>query len=874
MPRLIFKCAHLKGGGGNAAHLGYYVGYIATREGVEYVDSGRVNFPATKRQRELVERLLSDFPSCRKMFEYEDYLAAPTRGNASEFITRAMEDNYGQLTRRVDYLDYIAKRPRVQRMGEHGLFGGDDDPLVLTRVAEEVANHPGTVWLPIISLRREDAARLGYDRAEDWRALLSGYASELAASMKILPEDFRWYAAYHDEGHHPHVHMVCYSANPKAGFLTKDGIAQIKSGLVKQIFKLELTQLYAEQTQRRDTLAMESRASLSALLSGMDAGVLESGKIEALMAQLTQRLQFTAGKKQYGYLRAELKNLVDEVVDELARDERVAEAYRLWYELREEVLQSYKDNLPPRLPLSQQKEFKPIKNMVIQEALRMGERELAPREAEPLPDLAESVEEPADIALPPEEEPAPPEEMEPLPKSCVEWSDAYKNARVLLYGSDTVPRDVEAAFQMFSHEAERGNALAMCDLARMLADGLGCEVDAAASYAWYEKALAAFLAVEEKESGRYLQYRIGKLYAWGLGTPQDNSEAAKWFAMSAEEDYKYAQYSLAGLYRKGNGVEQNEAEALRLYECAAMQSFPYASFEAGKMLRDGIGAEKSETKAADYFRDAYHGFCALEQQSHDDKLQYRLGWMLLNGVGTEKDEAMARAYFEDAAELGNANAQYRLSKIILAEPNADPAEINTAVAWLEKLTEAGHSAAQYALAKLLRDGAVVEKSIPRAIALFAAAAEQGNDHAAYSLGKLYQEGTELPKDVETSVRWYTQAAEGGNQYAQYRLGKLYLLGKGVDRDKDVAIRWLTLSAAQGNQYAQYFLDHPNGYTMPLPLAATKLLHQLSNLFREREPKPPTPTMRLTDRKLLRKIKEKKVAQGHKRDDHEPAMNFY
>lgn len=192
MPRLIFKCPYIKGGTSSAtAHLENYVKYMATRNGVERIDPGRSEWPATSKQKKMVEQILQDFPLSRGMFEYEDYAAEPTRTNASEFITRALEDNYNQIAKKDNYLKYIATRPRAQRVGSHGLFTGEEDQLVLAQVAEAVAAHPGNVWLPIISLRREDAARLGYDKAEEWKALLSKYAMEMAEAMKIPWEDFR-----------------------------------------------------------------------------------------------------------------------------------------------------------------------------------------------------------------------------------------------------------------------------------------------------------------------------------------------------------------------------------------------------------------------------------------------------------------------------------------------------------------------------------------------------------------------------------------------------------------------------------------------------------------------------------------------------------
>lgn len=809
MPRIISRCLYIKGGTTKAAaHLENLVGYIATRQGVERVDPGRANWNATKNQRTIIEKLLREFPLNRGLFEYEDYLAAPTRANASDFITRAIEDNLDRIAKRENYLEYIAKRPRAQQMGPHGLFTGTEESLVLSQVANAVTHHPGNVWLPIISLRREDAARLGYDNAENWRALLSSYALEMAEAMKIPWEQFRWYAAFHDEGHHPHVHMVCYSADPAKGFLTRAGIGKIKLDLAKRIFRQELTELYARQTQRRDTLTREAGAVMERLIRQMQTGALENARIEQLMAHLSHRLKFLSGKKQYGYLKAPLKSVVDEIVDELAKDPRVAEAYRLWYELREDVLHTYKEDMPARLPLSQQKEFKQIKNLVIREAARLGEQ------AEVFDEAAEQ--EPPDInddqfpdAEPPmETDPAPeeaPPEEETDPKA--DWSDRYKQARSFLFGSEDTPRDFEKAFSLLLKEARSGNALAMHDLGRMFADGLGRDIDPEQAQGWYAKALSTFLTVEEEKAGRYVEYRIGKMYAAGLGTAQDYSEAAGWFKEAAERGHKFALYSLAGLYCRGQGVEQNYTEALRLYTRSAEQGFPYAAFELGKMYRDGVGCEKDEASAADYFAQAFAGFCNLEQQSHDDKLQYRIGWMLLHGVGADRDEAAARGWFEKAAQLGNPHAQYQLAKIILADPSSGPEQTARTLEWLTRAAEAGQDCAQYALGKLYRDGGdAIQRDTAKAVELFKKAAEQDNSFAAYALARLLLDGADaLPKDVPTALVWLRRSAEQGNQYAQYRLGKILLQGESIPKDTAEAIHWLTAAAGQKNQFAEYAL---------------------------------------------------------------------
>lgn len=687
-----------------------------------------------------------------------------------------MEDNYDSIAKRENYVDYIASRPRAQRAGTHALFSGTDGPLVLSQVADMVAHHPGNVWLPIISLHREDAARLGYDSAEQWRELLTGCAMQMAEAMNIPWEQFRWYAAFHDEAHHPHVHIVCYSEDGKSGYLTKNGIAQIKSELTRQIFRQELHELYGRQTQRRDELIQETADTLRQLTMQMQFGTLENARIEQLMSELARRLKTVTGKKQYGYLKAPLKSLVDEIVDELAKDSRVAQAYELWYELREDVLRGYKDELQKRLPLSQKKEFRQIKNIVIKEAALLGEHSaiFSPADTESTPDLPMDGDEQVEGDPPPNDEPQPP----------VRWSDRYRKARRFLFGGDDGPQDHVQAYALFLEEALAGNVLAMFDLGRMLADGLGCENDAEKSREWYAQALEVFHNAEEEQPDRFLEYRIGKMYAAGLGTEQDYAEAVDWLSRSAGKGYQYAQYSLAGLYYRGQGVEQSYETAHGLYAASAAQGFPYAACELGKMYRDGIGCEKDEVQSAAHFSRAYAGFRVLEQQSHDDRLQYRIGWMLLHGVGTEKDEQAARRWFEKAAELGNPHAQYSLAKLILADPGSKPEQIGKAVAWLTRAAEAGQGSAQYALGKLYRDGTGVAKDSRKAAEWFEQSAGQDNDYAAYALGRLLLDGVDgVSRDVPAAVKWLTRSAKLGNLYAQYCLGKLLYSTSGSSTGK-------------------------------------------------------------------------------------------
>ena len=644
MPRLIFKCPYIKGGTSAAcAHLENYVQYMATRNGVERIDPGRDGWQATKRQKEMIKQILRDFPLSRGMFEYEDYLMTPTRSNASEFITRALEDNYDRIAKMDNYLNYIATRPRAQRIGSHGLFTGAEDSLVLAQIAEAVAMHPGNVWLPIISLRREDAARLGYDKADEWKALLSKYAMDMAEAMKIPWEDFRWYAAFHDEAHHPHVHMVCFSADPSKGFLTKQGIAQIKSGLAKEIFRQDLTELYQKQTQRRNELNTDAQAALRGVIEEMQSGNIQNAHIEERLQYLADRLRFLSGKKQYGYLKAPLKAVVDEIVDELAKDPRVASAYNLWYELREDVLRTYKDDLPERLPLSEQKEFKRLKNLVIEEAVKLGQRQQVfhPDDIQD-DDPAEQAEAASSFAG---------EQAKQTKGHSPDESNAGQGFAQYALGKkyrdgQGVERNIQKAVELFTLAAKQGNSFAAFALGKMyLSNDASLPRDEATALNW--------ITYASERGNQFAQCYLGKLLLKGAdGIPQDTNAALRWLRASVDQGNVYAEYALAMAYLKGKIVPKDALKALELLRYASSQDHQFAQYQLGKMLLQGEEAPKDVAAAVHWLTvSAMHG---------NQYAQYALGKLYLLGKDVEKDKSSAAKWFQMAADQGNEYAQYFL----------------------------------------------------------------------------------------------------------------------------------------------------------------------------------------------------------------------
>ncbi len=367
MAKLVTKFKFIKPG----KKAGGYVKYIAAREGVDKIDDSKKHLPASKKQKDLTLKILRDFPDTKDMHEYDDYRRTMTVADASEFITRALEDNAQEMMTGKTYADYIATRPRAQRFGSHGLFTDDGVSVNLSKVSEELNQHQGNVWTAILSLRREDAARLGFDDGYRWRDMLRTQTAALSENLKILMENLRWFAAFHDESHHPHVHLIAYSINPNEGYLTKQGVNNLRSSFAKDIFAQDLLCVYEKQTEHRDALKFERRKLMAEMIGKINSGTYDNLAVENMLVKLTDRLSKTGGKKVYGYLKADVKDFIDAIVNEIGKDERLASLYELWYQKREEVIHTYTKERCKRVPLSQNKEFKSVKNAVIQEAMNI-----------------------------------------------------------------------------------------------------------------------------------------------------------------------------------------------------------------------------------------------------------------------------------------------------------------------------------------------------------------------------------------------------------------------------------------------------------------------------------------------------------------------
>lgn len=370
MAKLVTKFKYLKSN--RKVSAGGYAKYIATREGVEKIDDTKKFAPATAKQKNLIEKILKDFPDSKDMFEYVDYLEKQNQGSASDFISRVMEDYAYEISGIKAYAEYIATRPRAERFGSHGLFTDDGVQVQLSKVTEELDRHKGNIWTAIISIRREDAERLGFNTGSRWRDMLRTQTEALAKNLKIPMENLRWYAAFHNESHHPHVHLIAYSTVENEGYLTQKGVENLRSSFAKDIFQQDLLCIYERQTEHRDKLRAEARDIVEDLVSKINSEIYISASIQNKLLELADRLSKTKGKKVYGYLKSDVKALVDSIVDELANDGRIKKLYDLWYEQKENTIRTYTDEIPDRIPLAQNKELKSIKNAIIKEALKLN----------------------------------------------------------------------------------------------------------------------------------------------------------------------------------------------------------------------------------------------------------------------------------------------------------------------------------------------------------------------------------------------------------------------------------------------------------------------------------------------------------------------
>ncbi len=468
-------------------------------------------------------------------------------GHYAEYI--GTRDGVELLNAGDQYLKYIAERPR-----SHGLFSNAESTN-LDDTMKEVNNHPAPVWTFIYSLKREDAVRLGYNSAENWRKLLLAHQTELAEAMKIPPNQFRWCAAFHDEKHHPHIHMMVWSADSKQGYLTEQGIETMRSKLTNDIFQDELLHLYKQKDLSYQEVRDTAQEAMRNLIREMKSGICDCPVIEDKLFTLAEMLQDAKGKKMYGYLKKPAKAQVDAIVDELARLPAVAECYEVWNKLRDELENYYKDKPRERLPLSQQKEFKSIKNMVIREAeyILLGEVTFEDEQMDDEPFEEENV---------------------PVPHTHWQMVNAYRGAQHVLCDDDSTWAEQEEVVQVLEQLWDAGLTVAAHQLGKCWRDGLGVLPDDDKAELWFRRSAEA--------GNDFSQYALGKL----LQSRKRIKEAVDWYEKAAAQGNQYANYRLGKLYLQGEDVPKDTARAISYLTRSAKGRNQYAQYVLGKLYLD------------------------------------------------------------------------------------------------------------------------------------------------------------------------------------------------------------------------------------------------------------------------------------------------
>ncbi len=379
MPKIIFTSRYIKNPA--RANAGKLVKYMGTREGVEKLPDGFDHRPATKKQITLICDLIKAYPPAWNYPEFVDFRQEQFRGMATEFIDAFIERNADRIDGIKKLVSYMGERPGVERLGKHGLFSQTDDKINLDAVAEEVSRHEGILWTHVVSLRREDAERLGYNNANAWKELVRRNALQIAQAHKIEPSQIQWYAAFHNTIHHPHIHLMVYSKDAKQGYLSNKGIEQIRRLFANDIFRNEMYHAFTLETQMRDEVRAEAKKRIDELLKEAETPISASEEIQNLYVRLIGQLSNYKGKKVYGYLPKNMKQTVDAIVAELAKDERIAELYAEWNKANREKLSIYYDKPKPDIPLEDNKEFRDIKNAVLRSAVLMMQTGVSPQSA-------------------------------------------------------------------------------------------------------------------------------------------------------------------------------------------------------------------------------------------------------------------------------------------------------------------------------------------------------------------------------------------------------------------------------------------------------------------------------------------------------------
>lgn len=693
MTQLIVKSPYLPPN--STGKIEGYLRYISTREGVEQIKKKDSVAYSDEDRKDIINELLKLYPDSVDFLEYKDFEKNPSRENADELITQITESHADFFSDRGTYLKYISERPRVQIVSKTGLFSDAEMDLNISRISREISESQSNVWTHIISLKREDAQRLGYDSVENWIPLLRSERNFIAQQMNIKPDNFRWYAAFHNESHHPHVHMVAYSVEPNEAFLNADGISNIKGELTKHIFRQDLMCLYDKQNESRDNLRQVGEQQIYDIIKQVNSRLYDNPKIEALLVSLSEYLSDYEGKKVYGYFSTKGKRIVNSIIDEMEKDPIISDLYKTWYSYKEQIIDIYSNKKLVRVSLSQNKDFKTIKNAIIKAAANLSIESIDEKEYE------------KDSIFQPD-----------IPNDCyVEKAEVVEETAINNIVTDNDIKHSEDYLSLKA-SAERGNVWEQYKMAKYLLDDSNLEYNPTLALSYMYKSASQGLSIAE--------YMLGKLLIVGADVEQDVLTGIAWLEKAASERNSFALYFLGKTYLQGIYVEQDIDKAITYLYLASKESNHFAEYTLGKLLIDGKVVQQDVSAGLDFIKKSADG--------NFKPAQYYYGKLLFMGEFVNKNIPLAIEYLTACVDDDDKYASYLLGRIYQTEQGY--VDYKKAIEYFVHSADNGNDFAYYQLGKMYLYGLGVDSNLSQAVSLLQISADMNNQYAQLLLKRI------------------------------------------------------------------------------------------------------------------------------------------
>lgn len=827
------------------------VHYVGTRESVSLNnnDTPLMVGEATDRQKETLQNLMNECKDYENTHEYKDYIENPTKANASELITRLSEmillDNGIYLDEGVsDLVSYVGTRPSVdiEKSQQHGLFSSKEN-VDLEKAMEEISNHKGRIWTHVISLRREDADRLGYSSQAPWKQLVRSEINTIAKANNIKLENLRWYAGMHNTGHHPHIHLFIYSNDPKEGYINADGIKKIKSAFANEIFKDDLKHSFVNQTEYRNQIKDEMSKLVDKInenpLSQYDNVTLDY--LQNSLYTLAEKMPET-GKYYYKYQPKEIKELVDNILKTLTeKSPDMAKLYDLWCSEQEKILGTYNKSPEYKTPIEQNNNFKFLKNSLLKKAREL-QTEISDKsyistqqdiEIDSTIDIQNDIDDNLEFEIEEtlfDENPA--EYSENIDDTLEEITDeqlsddkdvdftadkelvmpdfllaedfakleynalsdpqaSYELGVLYLYGNSKqdIQKNYELAQRYLVISANQDNAYANYELGKMYYNGVGVEADTEISNNYFLKAHDLLLSQLSDETIESIGYNI----------PISN----------IDYDTCKALYTLGTMYYKGLGVSQDYKKA-EMYFSASKEKIPYSKIYLGNMSMYGLGKDIDYEKAKEYYSEA------MKSRSEHTQAQasYKIALMYEKGLGTSVDYNLAFRNYFNSAKSDFADAHYKMGQLLetekfktndIGKEQADVCYQKALELYIKAEKEMENKSTELTIGTMYAQGQGVPQDEDKAVEWLTKSAEKNNAIAYQKLSAIFADENSKYFNMNKAVKYLEQSAIIGNHFANYQLGKIYSDSDSKFYDLNKAVSNLQVSAEQGNHFANYKL---------------------------------------------------------------------